>query len=269
MKKKKIISLLLIGSILTSMNLIGCGKNNKESDSKQEIKNDNVVEETYVLTSRQKEILKNLDLPQELDELDVFQRTAIKEIEKMLSYLENKYDESFEYVGYSPDSPMGPSHMSACLHDNQDMIIRVSKQYINKVEKYSDDYDEVLANQKCEEEVAEYLDGTILKDHYYLKTNISILSDTGQSYLARTNCNIVVLAENIFESEDDAKKIVDDFLQWHKSLDIQEMNSFNFIVQNKDDFEYSSKETISDQIHQRKYIYYFDYILSEDGSILK
>ena len=259
--------ILIVMFCVMSMSLFACGK--KETDSKQEIKNDNIVEETYMLTSRQKEILKNLDLPQEMDELDVSQRTAIKEIEKMLSYLENKYDESFEYVGYSPDSPMEPSHMSACIHDNPNMIIKVKKEYIDNEEKYSDNFDMVRANQKCEEEVAEYLNGTVLKDHYFLRTSITSLSETGQSYLARTSCNILILAENIFESEENAKKFVDDFLQWHRSLNIQKTNGFKFVVQNKDDFEYSSKETISDQIYQQKYIYSFDYILSEDGSVLK
>ena len=56
----------------------------------------------FVLNDRQKEILVQMELPTEYDALTASQRLAIQRIESMLTYLEDKYEPSFEYAGYIP-----------------------------------------------------------------------------------------------------------------------------------------------------------------------
>lgn len=54
-----------------------------------------------VLTERQIEILEKEGLPTEYEELDSKYKKGIVNIEKSLTYLENKYpDKTFEYIGY-------------------------------------------------------------------------------------------------------------------------------------------------------------------------
>lgn len=56
--------------------------------------------EEVVLTKRQKFILKSEDLSTNYKELTTTQQSAIKNVEELLTYLENKYQISFSYSLY-------------------------------------------------------------------------------------------------------------------------------------------------------------------------
>lgn len=55
---------------------------------------------TKELTTRQKDILKSKNLPQQWDELDMSIQESIQAIEEMLQFLEKKYGKTFVYAGY-------------------------------------------------------------------------------------------------------------------------------------------------------------------------
>lgn len=65
------------------------------------------------LTDRQKKILEQMELPTEYEQLNYTQQHAIKRIEIMLRYLEEKYEMEFSYAGYVPAGAMESEHLTA------------------------------------------------------------------------------------------------------------------------------------------------------------
>ncbi len=65
------------------------------------------------LSDRQKQILEQMELPTEYEELNYKQQHAIKRIETMLCYLEDKYSMEFSYAGYVPAGVMESEHLTA------------------------------------------------------------------------------------------------------------------------------------------------------------
>lgn len=106
--------------------------------------NDNTeFEET--LNERQKSILSEQGLPTEYGELSSSQQRAIVSIEKMLLYVEDKYNTSFSYAGYSAASTLEKEHMRA-FPTSGDM--ETDSFTITKSETgYEDDYINMAANK--------------------------------------------------------------------------------------------------------------------------
>lgn len=65
------------------------------------------------LTDRQKQILEQMELPTYYEQLNYTQQHAIKRIETMLCYLEDKYEMEFSYAGYVPAGMMESEHLTA------------------------------------------------------------------------------------------------------------------------------------------------------------
>ncbi len=65
------------------------------------------------LTDRQVELLSQLDLPDELSELSASQKKAVQRIDEMLTYLEDKYDMDFRYLGYAAEDSWGGEKLTA------------------------------------------------------------------------------------------------------------------------------------------------------------
>ena len=94
-----------------------------------------------ILNERQREILVQMELPTEYDELSASQQLAIQRIESMLTYLEDKYEPSFEYAGYIP----------ASLDDEEELIVyqknpdgsnkRLISVKVDKSGNYYDDFE--------------------------------------------------------------------------------------------------------------------------------
>jgi hypothetical protein len=82
-------------------------KNNGNSVNYQE-EGDNML-----LTDRQKQILEQMELPSDYEQLNYTQQHAIKRIEIMLCYLEEKYGIEFSYAGYVPAGAMESEHLTA------------------------------------------------------------------------------------------------------------------------------------------------------------
>lgn len=74
-----------------------------------------VVNGSQELSQRQKEILEEQGLSADANELTAWQLRSITAIEDMLLYLEEKYDRSFDYVGYIPAGNLEKETLRACL----------------------------------------------------------------------------------------------------------------------------------------------------------
>lgn len=70
-------------------------------------------EEKITLNDRQIKILDEMELSTNVDELNNRQIAVIKRIEEILQYLERKYDEKFEYVGYVEKSELENEYLLA------------------------------------------------------------------------------------------------------------------------------------------------------------
>lgn len=106
-KIKKYISFSAV--ILLLFSCASCGQKAEESSSSFEI----VYSDDYQLNNRQKQILEQMELPSDYEQLNYTQQHAIKRIEIMLCYLEEKYGIEFSYAGYVPAGAMESEHLTA------------------------------------------------------------------------------------------------------------------------------------------------------------
>lgn len=102
MKNKTVICFVCV--LLSSLFISGC-----DTQSTSE----SLPITTITLNDRQKQILEEMELPTDYDSLNHTQQHAIKRIEVMLSYLEDKYEMDFSYAGYVPAGAMEGEHLTA------------------------------------------------------------------------------------------------------------------------------------------------------------
>lgn len=88
------------------------------------------------LNDRQRKILQKVGLSLNPSELSYGQQRSIVEIERMLVYLENKYDKSFRYLGYS-NGLYEKRWLTACAEGANLDIITVTA---SREGEYVDDY---------------------------------------------------------------------------------------------------------------------------------
>jgi len=105
--KKKFSFVAVVGLMMIMIGVCGCGM------KIDVLKNSGKKKTEVTLTERQKKILEKEDLPTEYSELTWSQQKAIVAIEEMLTYAEEKYNESFSYAGYHFASPLEEEHMEA------------------------------------------------------------------------------------------------------------------------------------------------------------
>ena len=128
---------IIIALLVLVVGLCGCRSNNNfESSTNSELE--------ITLTQRQIDILTEQGLPTEYTELSTSQQKAIVEIENMLCYVEEKYNTSFSYAGYSPQTSLEQEHMRAypTSGNKETDSFTITKTNIG----YEDDYINVAAN---------------------------------------------------------------------------------------------------------------------------
>lgn len=95
---------------MIGMGVCSCNMNKNSEPAKKPT-------EEIQLTDRQKEILESVGLSTNVEDLRFYQKDAIMAIEEMLSYLENKYNKSFEYAGYVPKGNLDREALTARASD--------------------------------------------------------------------------------------------------------------------------------------------------------
>ena len=96
---------IIIYLLLSLLLLTGCNINTKS--------NNEVIEEEVILNERQKEILAKEGLSTNYDELNGVQQERIRNSERLLVYLEDKYNIPFEYVAYYSRTLLDPAALYA------------------------------------------------------------------------------------------------------------------------------------------------------------
>lgn len=101
-------------SLLCCICLCGCNAEiSKPTPSNDQNATTQKEDDLTNLTDRQKQILEQMELPTDYEQLNYTQQHAIKRIEIMLRYLEEKYEMEFSYAGYVPAGAMESEHLTA------------------------------------------------------------------------------------------------------------------------------------------------------------
>lgn len=209
---RKIVGILLLMVIVLSM--VACGSNKQvhpnwgHSNETAE----NKGEEIMVLTERQQKILKEKNLPTTYEELDESQKLAIVAIEEMFCYLDEKYDVSFEFVGYRPAGPL----------DKETLVVYpsngVSSDSVSVIRENgvcTDDYETLYNRDSYEQFIKSYF-----KSKYAHVEVFSDISEVLQPYNSENPRACVSATSAVYLAEDqnnDAAQIAKEFGDWYAS----------------------------------------------------
>ncbi len=104
-----------------------------------------------VLTERQKQILRDNDLPEDFSRLTISQQASITAIEQMLSYAEEKYGTEFTYAGYIPAGPI----------EKQQLLAYPASGFMSTdtftITKTADGYEDDYLNVACRDMFGKYI----------------------------------------------------------------------------------------------------------------
>lgn len=179
-----------------------------------------VITETapaVVLSARQIRILEQAGLPTEYAQLSLTQKSAIESIEDMLCYLEQRYDDRFEYVGYVADSPVEREHLLASSAAYPDCgPVTVYRTYENGSFVYEDDYAALRARPLYEQALNDRIALRIPEDRFIVFSDVSEAEDgLGQEdVLARASATSYVYIDREVCTEADLRALAEDFGPW-------------------------------------------------------
>ena len=117
-------------------------------------------EDMGILNDRQKLILEQEGLPTDFNSLTESQQYAIKRIDELLTYLENKYNETFHYVGYASKSALEDEWLKAYPDElNEYYYVTL---YVTEEGSISDNYLDMVSKCLLEMYVSDYLNETFM-----------------------------------------------------------------------------------------------------------
>lgn len=147
--KSKVKTILWI-CMLCLFLLCGCTsvQENKVSESEVTIHSEETTqleEDVVNLTERQIQILREKGLPEEYNQLTDSQKDAIVKIERVLTYLEETYDNTFEYDSYVSSGVDGQYVTTKIANSMPEKYVTVYIAYENNQYVYSDNYEEIMS----------------------------------------------------------------------------------------------------------------------------
>lgn len=127
----------------------GCRASSQAPPAEESESNTEKEDDAYILNDRQKEILESLGLPTEYEELSLSEKNAIAQIDRMLTYLEDKYGERFVYTGFFDGrTGLEKPHLTAYPESGDTgETVTVYSSYKDGTYVYTDDYVNVLAGR--------------------------------------------------------------------------------------------------------------------------
>jgi len=227
------------------------------------LKSMGLLEESVVLTNRQKNILMEQGLPTDYDELSFSKQVEIEAIENMLKYLEKKYKSKFEYKDYTPNGAFNEERLEAISADRKDLgIICVTREAKNGKWVYEDDYDELLMAEKYKKELFKFLDKQIpgKEAKCVIYTDISKYDSKKKDIVASSSAQNRIGIKGI--SVERFKYLIKKYDNWMSEKELQYSTSTFFVLLKEKEFNNVSDSVISDYIHDNKYVkcveWYYD-----------
>ena len=210
---KRNITKILVLIVLT---LVVCGCSKKDSSSPVNNKTN------VALTQRQKDILREVDLPTDYQELSLSQQNAINSIEDMLSYAENKYKIPFSYARYSQFDVLEGEHMRAYPTSGDKETDSFT---ITKIEKgYTDDYLQIAIREPYIQMLSKNIRNIIPKTEFRVyaditNTSLEKIPVNNEDYNGNVSCSMCVF--------------IDDITLQDKNIDEFEEEFYNFLYKNQ------------------------------------
>lgn len=227
MKKINCFILMLLLAFIT-----GCVNTSSNSNANSSYDGENIIQENSEMTalnSRQIEICENLELPTEFNELTITQQECIVRIDELLTYLDNKYNTTFHYVGYSQAGVLENEWLKAYSDELNEYYYTTL--VVEEDGSNSDDYLEIISKCLLEVYATEYLNESFNNRFkvYSLECRYGgdSIPDELSDFEGKTSLTIEIVVEgknNYNHLNDYAKKIVD----WYKENKI--IGYVNFVM---------------------------------------
>lgn len=204
------------------------------------------------LTERQKQILIEKGLPEKYDELTDSQKDAIVKIERVLTYLEETYDDAFEYDGYVSGGVDGQYVTAKIANSMPEKYVTVYITYENNQYAYSDNYEEIMSTTEYEKQVADFLADYLQDSRFQVYVEISALSENGDSIVERaTGCPVIII-DDVYD-EKTVEEAAQALGEWISNMEHKNGGGADFRMFNDKDYsminefnykEYYGKDTL-------------------------
>lgn len=282
---KRIFGCCFILSILIIL-LNGCGQKSElqakeeKTISEEESSSKEEANTSTELTQRQKDILKQMGLPQDVSQLKGTQETYINTIEECFQYIEARHpDDKFDFVefyGYdvmSGDMSQTLVVSSEKLKDASNVTISVVYDNDSKKDRYYDDYDIIVANKNYSDDIVSYVKAK--KPNAQIITGMTIYETLGEdeniSNLDKWIGGIALIMTNVFEDKEDINSLMKETAGHLQDKYGDKAGEFDIIVLRDEDFKNATADDyLSDYIFKQKarYIYYYSCELDKNGELV-
>ena len=247
--------------LITILSLMLCGCAGKAPDSGASGQSEKY---TVELTERQKKILRDEGLPEEYDRLTDSQKNAIVKIERVLSYLEETYEDEFEYLGYVSGGLDG-EYVTAKISDTlPEKIVTVYISYKNGKYSYSDNYETKIAEEEYKKEITDFLSGYLDPADFQVYAEIRELRDAGESLVERAVGVPLILVNNVC-SEEDVRAAAQAYAEWIAAMENKNGGGADFKVYKTDDYILMNEFNYRDYL--ANWIYELDVTVDADDTI--
>ena len=261
--QKRIVLLITVLSFM----LCGCAGMTPDSSASGQSKSAEAGQSekyTVKLTERQKKILRDEGLPEEYDRLTDSQKNAIIKIERVLSYLEETYEDEFEYLGYVSGGLDG-EYVTAKISDTlPEKIVTVYISYSNGKYTYTDNYEAKMAEEEYKKEITDFLSGYLDPADFQVYAEIRELRDAGESLVERAVGVPLILVNNVC-SEEEVKAAAQAYAEWIAAMENKGGGGADFKVYRAEDYILINEFNYRDYLGQ--WIYEIDVTVDADGTI--
>ena len=222
--KHNMLYILATFFVLITIVVSGCGKVNSqqtvlEEQGQEEASMEEYTEEkeTVELNERQKEILKSVGLSENYKELTETQKSAIINIEKGLSYMDEKYGREFIYLGYIPLGVLDEEQLT-CYEKGTlpERIITVYYYYEDEKMTLQDDFEKVCAGDIYSQAVLKYVTEELGYERTMACTEVKIINGdiSEENVIKNTYADCAVFFEQLPEEKIDLNSICEKLKKW-------------------------------------------------------
>lgn len=258
--------LVIIGAIVLIMGIVIIAFKELKTPT-----NDTIKDSKVILNERQKAILEVEGLSTNYDELTYIQKNAIQEIEEMLVYLENKYNETFVYVRYDYSKKELCALREGTEYDadaNLNYYIYVTGDD-SQENSYSDSYEESMLEVRLSEQLKKELENYWTEkvgEDFVLFMPVSDFTEYDENNLigsASIESYVFIDSSTIDESK--LESVANKYADWIKSKLDGGFNSTRIFVLEQDDLKLLTIYNYTDKFE--KALYSRDVLVKRSGEI--
>lgn len=205
-----------------------------------------------MLNQRQKDILEQMNLPQDYDSLTIIQKSAIVAIDDMLFYLENQYNETFMYLGYYEANFAEDEHLIAECSIGKVTVFRsrADGKYF-----YTDDFAVVSAGSQYRVAISDYIEETFKEKMYKVFSVVNSITNGEVALLHGASAASYVFFDTTV-TETEFKTFVPEYADWIKEQSQGNATVTKFYLLKTDDlvniYDFNYEEKKLEPIYTQK-----------------